>query len=47
MHPLIGKAKVDEGYIRVNAPEIYDADRIRFTEYMASNEYQTLLAGLR
>jgi hypothetical protein len=47
MHPLIGKAEVDEGYIRVNAPEIYDADRIRFTEYMGSGEYQGLLEGLR
>jgi hypothetical protein len=46
MHPLIGKAKVDEGYMRVNAPEIYDADRIRFTQYMASAEYQALLARL-
>jgi len=46
MHPLIGKAEVDEGYIRVNAPEIYDADRLRFTQYMASAEYQSLLAAL-
>jgi len=46
MHPLIGKAEVDEGYIRVNAPEIYDADRTRFTQYMASAEYQSLLAAL-
>ena len=46
MHPLIGKAKVDEGYVRVNAPEIYDADRIRYTQYMASAEYQALLARL-
>ena len=47
MHPLIGKAKIDEGYVRVNAPEIYEADRARFTQYMASAEYQALLARLR
>jgi hypothetical protein len=47
MHPLIGKAEVDEGYVRVNAPEIYEADRTRFTQYMASAEYQALLARLR
>lgn len=46
MHPLIGKAEVDEGYIRVNDPQIYEADRIRFSEYMASTIYRDLVEKL-
>ena len=46
MHPLAGKAQVDQGYIDVNAPEIYDADKIVFDAYMDSDEYRDLLRRL-
>lgn len=46
-HPLLGKAQVDEGYMRVNAPEIYEADRQRFEDYIASKEYLDLLVRLK
>ena len=46
MHPLAGKAKVDQGYIDVNAPEVYDADRIVFDKYINSDEYRDLVRRL-
>ena len=30
MHPFFGKAAMDEGYERVNAPEVYSHDRLAF-----------------
>lgn len=35
MHPLAGKAAVDEGYARVNAPEMYAADGAAYEAYKA------------
>jgi len=46
MHPLAGKAQVDQGYIDVNAPEIYSADKIVFDAYMDSDEYRDLVRRL-
>ena len=46
MHPLAGKAQVDQGYIDVNAPEVYDADKIVFDAYMDSDEYRDLVRRL-
>lgn len=46
MHPLAGKAEVDQGYIDVNAPEIYDADKIIFDQYIDSDEYRDLVRRL-
>ena len=46
MHPLAGKAQVDQGYIEVNATEIYDADKIVFDAYMDSDEYRDLVRRL-
>jgi len=46
MHPLAGKAEVDQGYIDVNAPEVYDADKIIFDQYMDSDDYRDLVRRL-
>lgn len=46
MHPLAGKAEVDQGYIDVNAPEVYDADKIVFDKYINSDEYRDLVRRL-
>jgi len=46
MHPLAGKAQVDQGYIDVNAPEVYSADKIVFDAYMDSDEYRDLVRRL-
>lgn len=46
MHPLAGKGQIDQGYLDVNAPEIYDADKIVFDAYMDSDEYRDLVRRL-
>ena len=46
-HPYAGKAPMDEGYARVNAAEVYSADKIEFDRFMASADYQDILAKLR
>lgn len=46
-HPLLGKANVDEGYIRVNSEEMYAQDKARFEEYIASREYRELVMRLK
>jgi len=46
-HPLLGKAEVDEGYVRVNSQEIYSADAERFAEYIQSQDYLDLLVRLQ
>jgi hypothetical protein len=46
-HPFNGKAPMDENYARVNAPEVYSADKIAYDDYIASDRYQTLLAKLK
>lgn len=47
LHPVAGKAEWDEGYLAVNAEEVYSADRIAFESYIKSEEYQKLLKALR
>jgi hypothetical protein len=37
MHPVAGKAAVDEGYSRVNAPEMYERDSAAFADYLRDN----------
>lgn len=34
VHPAAGKADMDEGYARVNAPEAYDRDGMAYAEYL-------------
>ena len=46
MHPLAGKGQIDQGYLDVNAPEIYDADKIVFDAYIDSDEYRDLVRRL-
>jgi len=46
-HAFIGKAPIDENYARVNAAEVYSADKVAFVNYIASDLYQTLLSKLK
>jgi len=46
-HAFNGKAPMDENYARVNAPQVYSADKVAFDNYIASDQYQTLLAKLK
>ena len=46
-HAFNGKAPMDEYYARVNAPEVYSADKVAFDNYIASDQYQTLLTKLK
>lgn len=46
-HAFNGKAPMDENYARVNAPEVYSADKVAFDNYIVSDQYQTLLAKLK
>lgn len=46
-HAFNGKAPMDENYARVNAPEVYSADKVAFDNFIASDQYQTLLAKLK
>jgi hypothetical protein len=47
MHPIAGKAQMDQGYVDVNAPDVYSADFAAFTDYIESREYQKLVEALR
>ena len=46
-HAFNGKAPMDENYARVNAPEIYAADKIAYDNYIASDQYQSLLSKIK
>jgi hypothetical protein len=46
-HAFNGKAPMDENYARVNAPEVYSADKVAFDNFIASDQYQTLLTKLK
>jgi hypothetical protein len=35
MHPVAAKGEYDEGYERVNAPEVFDHDRVAYEKYMS------------
>lgn len=37
LHPVAGKASVDEGYRRVNAPAMYGRDRTAYATYVAEH----------
>ena len=47
LHPIAGKAEWDEGYMAVNAEEVYSTDKKALDDYLASNAYSQLLAALR
>lgn len=38
MHPVAAKSEYDEGYARVNAPEVFDHDRAVYEAYMAASK---------
>jgi hypothetical protein len=46
-HAFNGKAPMDDNYARVNAPEVYSADKVAYDNYIISDQYQTLLAKLK
>ena len=47
LHPIAGKAEWDEGYMAVNAEEVYSADKKALDDYLASDAYSQLLEALR
>ena len=46
-HAFNGKAPMDENYARVNAPEIYAADKVAYDNYIVSDQYQSLLSKIK
>lgn len=47
LHPVAGKAEMDEGYARVNQPKWYEQDLLTLQKYLASKEYAELVRKLR
>ena len=35
MHPVAGKAPLDDGYVRVNAPHMYASDSMAYSQFLA------------
>jgi len=46
-HAFNGKAPMDENYARVNAPEVYAADKVAYDNYIVSDQYQSLLSKIK
>ena len=47
LHPVAGKAEMDEGYARVNQPKWYEQDLLTLQRYFASAEYAELVRKYR
>ncbi|CAB4147130.1 Glyco_tranf_GTA_type domain containing protein [uncultured Caudovirales phage] len=47
LHPIAGKAEMDEGYARVNQPKWYEQDLLTLQRYFASAEYAGLVRKYR
>ena len=47
LHPVAGKAEMDEGYARVNQPKWYEEDLLTLQKYIRSQEYVDLVNKLR
>lgn len=47
LHPVAGKAEMDEGYARVNQPKWYENDLLTLQKYLASMEYAKLVRKYR
>jgi hypothetical protein len=47
LHPVAGKAEMDEGYARVNQPKWYEKDLLALQQYLASAEYAELVRKYR
>ena len=47
MHPVAGKAEMDEGYERVNQPKWYEKDLLTLQRYLSDMEYASLIRKFR
>jgi hypothetical protein len=47
MHPIAGKAQMDEGYERVNQPKWYEKDLLTLQKYLSDMEYASLIRKFR
>jgi len=47
LHPVAGKAEMDEGYVRVNQPKWYEKDLLALQQYLASADYAELVRKYR
>jgi hypothetical protein len=47
MHPVAGKAEMDEGYERVNQPKWYEKDLLTLQRYLSDMEYAELVRKFR
>ena len=47
MHPVAGKAEMDEGYERVNQPKWYEKDLLTLQKYLSDMEYASLIRKFR
>jgi len=47
LHPVAGKAKMDEGYARVNQPKWYEEDLLALQKYLRSQEYADLVTKFK
>jgi len=47
LHPVAGKAEMDEGYARVNQPKWYEEDLLTLQKYIRSQEYADLVHKLK
>ena len=47
MHPVAGKAEMDEGYERVNQPKWYEKDLLTLQKYLSDMEYAELVRKFR
>ena len=47
LHPVAGKAEMDEGYARVNQPKWYEEDLLTLQKYIRSQKYADLVNRLK
>ena len=47
LHPIAGKAEMDEGYARVNQPKWYEEDLLALQKYLRSQEYADLVTKFK
>jgi hypothetical protein len=47
LHPVAGKAEMDEGYARVNQPKWYEEDLLTLQKYLRSQKYADLVNKLK
>ena len=47
LHPVAGKAQMDEGYTRVNQPKWYKEDLLTLQKYIRSQEYADLVTKFK